>query len=64
MRYSSGELFHSSTHGGHTLRLTYSTATPEQIETGIATLGTLIRERWPDRSDAQAHRRLETMPIV
>ena len=64
VRYSSGELFHSSTHGGHTLRLTYSTATPVEIETGIATLGALIRERWPDRLDAQAQRPVETMPIV
>ncbi len=64
VRYSSGELFHSSTRGDHTLRLTYSTATPAEIETGIGILGELIRERWPGTADASAHRPVETMPIL
>ncbi len=64
VRYSSGELFHNGTHGGHTLRLTYSTATPAEIETGIATLGELIRERWPGTSAASSRRPVETMPIL
>ena len=64
VRYSSGELFHSSADGRHTLRLTYSTATPEQIESGVAILGNLIRKRWPGRSDSQPSKTAEAMPIL
>ncbi len=63
VRYSSGKLFHVSADGGNTLRLTYSTATPAQIDAGIEILGTLIRERSPSRPDAE-RRTLESMPIL
>jgi 2-aminoadipate transaminase len=62
--YSNGELFHSNSDASHTLRLTYSTATPSQIESGIATLGALIGERWPSRPDWGERKPVETMPIV
>jgi len=29
----------------------------------VATLGALIRERWPDRSEPQPSRSVEAMPI-
>ena len=48
--YNQGDLFHSSADGSHTLRLTYSTASPPQIESGLKILGELIRDRWPGRS--------------
>jgi len=63
VHYSHGELFHSHADGGHTLRLTYSTATPSQIESGIEMLGALMRERWPSRPDSGERRPVETMPI-
>ncbi len=61
--YSRGELFHSDGSGRSTLRLTYSAASKEQIESGVATLGALIRERWPDRSEPANQGATETMPI-
>jgi GntR family transcriptional regulator/MocR family aminotransferase len=61
--YSRGELFHSSGGGGHTLRLTYSTASPEMIERGVAILGELIRERRPERPEHR-ERPVESMPIL
>jgi 2-aminoadipate transaminase len=64
VRYGSGDLFHSSADGRHTLRLTYSTATPQQIETGISILGRLIHETWPGSSDAPSRAAFEPMPIV
>lgn len=60
--YSNGELFHSNAGGGHTLRLTYSTATPAQIESGVEILGNLIRKRWPGESATR--RTAEAMPIL
>jgi 2-aminoadipate transaminase len=62
--YSNGELFHSNAESSHTLRLTYSTATPSQIESGVETLGKLIRERWPSRPDSGERKPVETMPIL
>ena len=64
VRYSSGELFHSNADGRHTLRLTYSTATTQQIETGIEILGRLIRQNWPGLSDSPPRKTAEPMPIV
>jgi GntR family transcriptional regulator/MocR family aminotransferase len=61
--YSRGELFHSDGSGRNTFRLTYSAASPEQIETGVKILGDLIRERWPGRADAAEQPSVETMPI-
>lgn len=61
--YSRGELFHSDGSGRNTFRLTYSGASPEQIREGVATLGRLIRERWPEpRRFAQA-RSTQDVPI-
>jgi 2-aminoadipate transaminase len=64
VRYSSGELFHSNPDRAHTLRLTYSTATPREIESGVATLGALIRERWPAGHASRERKPVETMPIL
>jgi DNA-binding transcriptional MocR family regulator len=63
VHYSNGELFHSNTDGNHTLRLTFSTATPAQIESGVETLGALIRERWPSCPDSGERKPVETLPI-
>jgi len=62
--YNRGELFHSSVDGSHTLRLTYSTASRSQIESGIEILGDLIRERWPGHSEPPPSKTAETMPIL
>jgi len=62
--YNNGELFHSSADGSHTLRLTYSTASRSQIESGIEILGELIRERWPGHSEPPPSKTAETMPIL
>jgi DNA-binding transcriptional MocR family regulator len=62
--YSKGDLFHSNADGSHTLRLTYSTASPSQIEAGVQILGTLIRERWPGRSEPPPRNPAESMPIL
>jgi DNA-binding transcriptional MocR family regulator len=61
--YSRGEWFHSDGSGANTLRLTYSGVSEEQIATGLATLGRLINERWPDRVDQLRHSATESMPI-
>lgn len=61
--YSRGEWFHSDGSGGNTLRLTYSGVSEEQIATGVATLGRLVNERWPDRADHSRQSATETMPI-
>ena len=63
MHYSRGEWFHSDGSGGNTLRLTYSAASEEQIATGVATLGRLVHERWPDRADHSRQNASQTMPI-
>jgi GntR family transcriptional regulator/MocR family aminotransferase len=60
--YSRGELFHSDGSGRNCFRLTYSAASPEQIETGVAQLGSLIRELWPG-APAPTPRTVEAMPI-
>ena len=64
VRYSHGDLFHSNADGNHTLRLTYSAATPSQIESGVATLGELVREHWPADQDARERKPVETLPIL
>jgi DNA-binding transcriptional MocR family regulator len=61
--YSRGELFHSEGSGRNQLRLTYSAASLPEIESGVATLGALIRERWPDRSEPERPGAAEAMPI-
>jgi DNA-binding transcriptional MocR family regulator len=64
VRYGNGEVFHSNPAGRHTMRLSYSTASPRQIESGVATLGSLIRERWPGRSAAPLRKAVEAVPIL
>ena len=64
--YSRGELFHSDGSGRNQFRLTYSAATTEEIERGVATLGRLVQERWPrdldTRTDGEAGN-VEAVPI-
>jgi DNA-binding transcriptional MocR family regulator len=61
--FSRGELFHSDGSGGNSFRLTYSAATPEQIDEGVGILGELVRERLPERPDGSNRKSSETMPI-
>jgi len=63
VHYSQGKLFHSGADGGHTLRLTYSAATVEQIAAGVRVLGSLVDGLWPAARAAKG-RPLETMPIL
>jgi DNA-binding transcriptional MocR family regulator len=63
VHYSNGELFHSDGGGSQALRLTYASTTPSQIESGVETLGRLIRERWPSPTEAGERKPSETMPI-
>jgi DNA-binding transcriptional MocR family regulator len=59
-----GSLFHVAGSGRNTLRLTFSSATEEQIRAGIRVLGDLLRERWPrDRAGAR-ERAFEAVPIL
>jgi DNA-binding transcriptional MocR family regulator len=61
---SRGELFHSDGSGSDTLRLTYASVRPAQIESGIAALGELIRERLAGRTAGSARRVDEAVPIL
>jgi GntR family transcriptional regulator/MocR family aminotransferase len=61
--FSRGDLFHSDGSGRNCFRLTYSSASPEQIEEGIAKLGSLVRERL-DRQEPKAQAATEAMPIL
>jgi GntR family transcriptional regulator/MocR family aminotransferase len=61
--YSRGELFHVDGSGRDTMRLTYSTASLEEIEAGVAKLGALIGERWPRRPGPEPRTAVEAMPI-
>jgi DNA-binding transcriptional MocR family regulator len=59
-----GSLFHVAGTGRNTLRLTFSSATEDQIRAGIRVLGDLLRERWPrDRAGAR-ERAFEAVPIL
>ncbi|MBZ5640044.1 MAG: PLP-dependent aminotransferase family protein [Acidobacteriia bacterium] len=62
--FSRGELFHSDGSGSDTLRLTYASVKPAQIETGVAVLGELVRERAAARAGAAARRVDEAVPIL
>ncbi len=59
-----GSLFHVGGGGRNTLRLTFSSATEEQITSGIAVLGELLRERWPGDGARPRERALEAVPIL
>jgi 2-aminoadipate transaminase len=59
-----GSLFHVGGGGRHTLRLTFSSATEEQIRSGIAILGELLEQRWPRAKPGQRPRELEAVPIL
>ena len=61
---SRGELFHSDGSGSDTLRLTYASVRPAQIESGIAALGELIRERLAGKTAGAARRVEEAVPIL
>lgn len=60
--FSRGELFHTDGSGRGTMRLTYSTVTPERIERGITVLGTLLRDGLGG-SAAASDRATEALPI-
>lgn len=59
-----GSLFHVAGAGRNTLRLTFASVTEEQIRTGIAVLGTLLRERWPKERGNVRERTFEAVPIL
>ena len=61
--YSRGDLFHSDATGRNALRLTFSAASPAQIEEGVAILGALVRERL-DHLDPAPETTIEAMPIL
>ena len=61
--YSRGELFHGDGSGRNQFRLTYSAASISEIESGVATLGRLIHERWPDRAEPAGLGTVEAVPI-
>ena len=62
--FSRGELFHSDGSGRGTLRLTYASVAPARIETGIAVLGGLIRERRAGDAAGADRRAAEALPIL
>jgi DNA-binding transcriptional MocR family regulator len=59
-----GSLFHVGGGGRNTLRLTFSSASEEQIRAGIEVLGELLRQRWPKDRAASRERDFEAVPIL
>jgi 2-aminoadipate transaminase len=59
-----GSLFHVAGAGRNTLRLTFSSATEDQIRAGIAVLGELLRDRWPKDRSTTRERTYEAVPIL
>jgi DNA-binding transcriptional MocR family regulator len=59
-----GSLFHVNGGGRDTLRLTFSSATAEQIRAGVAVLGELLHERLPHHRPEPRGRALEAVPIL
>ncbi len=59
-----GSLFHVGGGGRNTLRLTFSSATEDQIREGIRVLGELLRQRWPKDNQGARERQLEAVPIL
>lgn len=62
--FSSGETFRQNPGGIPALRLTYSAVTAAEIETGVATLGRLVRQHRPGSSDSLAQRSSAAVPIL
>ena len=59
-----GSLFHVSGSGRNTLRLTFSSATEDQIERGIRIVGELLRERGAKSRARERSRDLEAVPFL
>ena len=59
-----GSLFHVGGGGRNTLRLTFASATEEQIRSGVAILGDLLQQRWPRARAGGRTRELEAVPIL
>ena len=59
-----GSLFHVAGTGKNTLRLTFSSATEDQIRAGIRVLGDLLRDRWPKDRAGTRERAFEAVPIL
>ena len=59
-----GSLFHVGGFGRNTLRLTFSSASEEQIHSGIKVLGELLRQRWPKERGGARERSFEAVPIL
>jgi len=59
-----GSLFHVGGGGRNTLRLTFSSASEDQIRSGIEILGDLLRQRWPKHRAASRDRDFEAVPIL
>jgi len=62
--YSKGDLFHGSGGGRNMLRLAFSAASPAEIESGVATLGELIRERRPEEAQSRMRQKGQAVPIL
>ncbi len=67
--FSRGDLFHvdgqgPGANGSNTMRLTFSSSSPDQIDQGIRTLGDLIRSRWSDSNHEGSEPLVEAMPIL
>jgi GntR family transcriptional regulator/MocR family aminotransferase len=62
--FSRGSLFHVDGGGRNTLRLTYSAATLDEIDAGIATLGELMKRRMAARGRLPRDAALEGIPIL
>lgn len=59
-----GSLFHVGGGGRNTLRLTFTSATEDQIREGIAILGRLLQQRWPRATAVRSAAQLEAVPIL
>jgi DNA-binding transcriptional MocR family regulator len=62
--YSKGDLFHPDGGGRNTLRLAFSAASPSEIDSGVATLGELLRELASEPSGERARQRSQAVPIL
>jgi DNA-binding transcriptional MocR family regulator len=62
--FSRGELFHRDGSGKESMRLTYGSVSPAQIETGISILGELLRESRARAARETPRGAAEPMPIL